>query len=167
MSKILKISILFLLCHHFSNSQSIVAYSISPLSATSTTNYQVNYTIGLNVQQSDNTILFNSNIFSFFTSIKPKKNNNNDVLNNIIFDCYPNPTTNFANIIITSKNIFSSIDIFVYNSNAQKQQCFWNLSKVENYYKIYIDFQSLNPDLYIVEIIFDQKIKKNLKIIKK
>jgi len=165
MHKIFKIAIFLMFIKYQAFSQTIVAYNISPLSASVNSNYKIDYTIGLNVQQTDNKIFFNSNIFSFFNK-NSQNDYNSDIFNNLIVECFPNPATDYVNIIVSSKLKFSTIKINLYNSNAQKQQCSWNYSKNNNFYKIFIDLQNQNPNTYIIEVIFDNKFQKTIKIIK-
>lgn len=166
MLKISKISIFLIFINYQAISQTIVAYNISPLSASVNSSYNVDYNLGLNIQQNDKNVLFNSSLFAFFSKNNVKNSYKFNIPSNLFLECYPNPATNFTNIIITSQKDFKCVDILIYNSKAQKQKCFWNLSKTQNYSKIYVDLQNLPTDFYIIEIIFDQKFQKTLKIIK-
>ena len=76
-----------------------------------------------------------------------------------LIEIYPNPTTQYTNIIISEE--FKEAEVQVFNLNGQKLQ-----SKKLPYRSTPVDLQGYPPGIYIFKIIVDGKME-NVKVIKK
>ncbi len=163
------IKILFLVFLVFAvktgKAQTISNTSISGGSGFISNNIIYNYNIG-QLTVADNKfivpIILNNETDKKTDSISSQNFDNQTIINS-----FPNPATNYLNVVITSKYEIETINISIFNIEGKEQKTTSSTNSNSNYSTIKINVSNLKTGSYIAKISINNSYIKHFTFIKK
>jgi len=142
------------------NAQSISGYSIGSAAGFFNENVSLNYNLG-QINIVDNPY-FKSVLTDFITEGDTISSSQN---NNILLKCFPNPTTDYLNISITSKYDVDDIKISVFDNRGIVQNVNFTQNNSDNYSILKLNVKNFKTGVYFGLIKINNSYMKNFTFI--
>ncbi len=155
-----KILVLFFLMPMVLFGQNVVKNNISISSGEMKNGFSLSYTVGS--WKVPNPFL-TSVIIKNKNKNKNIKSQSNEKFNMAVF---PNPVGTVLNVAITSKDEFNDVFVGIYDLKGNLLISKKDFSNYASFYKISVRTNFLPQGIYYVKVILNNKIEKNIKILK-
>ena len=146
--------------------QTISRYSISNASGFYVDDFYLDFTVGQIITPCVQNTQFLTSGFQQPIVNSKQDYQYNEKLANFDVNLFPNPINSLTNVIITSEFEINQVDIRVYDATGKELYVNCKHQNQINYKKIIIDFSNEKTGNYIISIIINKQIIKNISVIK-
>lgn len=146
--------------------QTISRYTLSSAGGFFNENTSLDYSVGQIVSP---TVLNSQLLTSGFQQpefITDNNQQNDDEESKYEVNVFPNPTSDYVNIIITSEFDIENIDLNVFDITGKQIYTKIDKQKISNFTKFSIDFSTLETGEYLIQYVINNSIIKKQFVIK-